>query len=572
MCGSAFTACSSDDEVTPEISIPAGNVNYFTKSMDFDSSASEKSFTFSSNVPWTLSVAETRNGSSWLTIKPTSGEAGTHNVIVKALENTGYDDRNAVITISAGDSIRKVFVNQKQLDALTLTSNRFEVPVEGGNINVEVKSNINYTINIPDEYKTWIHQSNGNTRALSTSTLTFTIDKCEEYYKREGLIIVKAGNKEETITVYQAGEGILTLTQNEYNISSSAQELGIEINSNFDFTVEMSDVDWIQEITSQTRGVSTHTLLLSISENDNYEGRTAKIRIFDKNSTISEEVVINQSQKNALIIDTKEYVFDENGGSFAVNINSNVDYEVRIDGDWITETTATTRTLISTSHSFKISAITGNSDREGTITFSNSQTGISEKITVKQNRTVFFDNTAITLMECSEKNISITNRSGKEIIWNSSNPSVASVDNAGTIKALIKGKTTITATTEDGLHTCKCEVTVQDITDLVSATSIGGAIMSMNNLIQYGSSLNWRFTNNSTESVILKTMQLIDGETGAEGNQMSVDVVVEGGTSVAYSTKIGLAGIHAPVTCKFRYEYNGKEYSTDAVYYNSNWF
>mgnify|MGYP007070002788 FL=1 len=96
--------------------------------------------------------------------------------------------------------------------------------------------------------------------------------------------------------------------------------------------------------------------------------------------------------------------------------------------------------------------------------------------------------------------------------------------------------------------------------------------MSMNNLIQYGSSLHWRFTNNSTESVILKTMQLIDGETGAEGNQMSVDVVVEGGTSVAYSTKIGLAGIHAPVTCKFRYEYNGKEYSTDAVYYNSNWF
>ena len=144
MLSVTFSACSSDDEVTPEISVPAGGENFFTKSMDFSSSASEKSFTFSSNVAWTLSIADTRSGSSWLSASPTSGEAGTHSVIVKAQENTTYDDRNAVITITAGDSIRKVFVNQKQLDALTLTSNRFEVPVEGGSISVEVKSNINY--------------------------------------------------------------------------------------------------------------------------------------------------------------------------------------------------------------------------------------------------------------------------------------------------------------------------------------------------------------------------------------------------------------------------------------------
>ena len=137
--------CSSENEVTPEISVPVGNDNFFSKSMDFGSSASEKSFTFSSNVAWTLSVAETRSGNGWLTASPTNGEAGTHTVIVKAQDNKTYDDRNAVITISAGDSIRKIFVNQKQLDALTLTSNRFEVPVEGGSINVEVKSNISYT-------------------------------------------------------------------------------------------------------------------------------------------------------------------------------------------------------------------------------------------------------------------------------------------------------------------------------------------------------------------------------------------------------------------------------------------
>ena len=47
---------------------------------------------------------------------------------------------------------------------------------------------------------------------------------------------------------------------------------------------------------------------------------------------------------------------------------------------------------------------------------------------------------------------------------------------------------------------------------------------------------------------------------------MDVNVMVAGGESVSYSTTVGLLGIHAPVTCRFRYEFNGKEYSVDAVF------
>ena len=95
--------------------------------------------------------------------------------------------------------------------------------------------------------------------------------------------------------------------------------------------------------------------------------------------------------------------------------------------------------------------------------------------------------------------------------------------------------------------------------------------MMINDLIRYGSSLNWRFSNRSSESVDLKTMQLIDGVTGSEGNLMTVGVTIPAGESVSYSTTIGLLGIHAPVTCKFVYEYNGNEYTVEAVYQNSSW-
>lgn len=563
---------SCSKEVIPEITIPTGSEDFFKKSMDFESSASQKSFSFSSNVSWTASVSTTRGGVDWLSVTPTSGESGLNTISVKADENTTYDDRNAVITITAGDSIRRVFVNQKQLDALTLTADRFEVPAEGGKITIEVKANIAYEIVIPEEYRDWIHTAAAATRGLSTTTNTFTIDPSEEYDKREGKIIVKANGKEEAVTVYQTGGGIITLTQNEFNINSLAQEIAIEINSNFDYTVDLPNVDWIKEIASQTRGLSSHTLRLAIAENTSYDGRSAKIKFYDKNSAVSEEVTIYQSQKNALIINKKVYEFYEKGGELSIDIKSNIAYSFTIDCDWIKENKAATRGLENTTCRFTIAKMTDNTPREGTITFVNEEAGISEKVTVKQTRSLYFDTTSLDLMEGSEKTISITNHTGQSIKWSSSDNSVATVDNNGKVKAISKGEATITAKTSDGKYTCTCNVTVQDITDFIQVSFTGSLVFSTGNLIQFPSSLSLSFTNNSTETVHLNSLQLIDGETKEAGNIMSVDTDVEANSNVGYSISVGFAGIHTPVTCRCKFTYKGKEYHIDGIYEGGIWW
>ena len=576
-----FTSCSSDspkDEaskpdaskpdagVTPVIEVPTGSEDYFSKNMDFDYSASEKVLVFSSNVPWTIKVADTRDGSQWCTVTPTNGIAGTSSVIVKVSENTTYDDRNAVITLTAGSVTRSVFVNQKQRQALMLTSDRFEVPVAGGTINMEVKANIEYEVKIADDSKDWIHLS--STRSLSSSIVSLTIDKSDEYEKREGHVIVKGNGIEETATIYQAGEGILTLSKNLFEISCEKQELTIDISSNFEYAVDMPSADWIEEVKGGTRGISTHTLKLSVSENTDYSERSAKIRVYDTKSSLSEEIQIVQAQKEGMIIDKHEYEIDENGGVFSVNVQSNIDYDISIDCDWIKE--VTTRSLSTRTHNFEVSAISDNQDRQAKITFTSKSSGKSDVIVVKQTCGMFLDTNSLTLMKGEQKKLNLTNKTNQSVKWASSNTSVVTVDNSGLVTAVGKGDATVTVSTEDGKHSCVCDVSVKDITDMISASSIGGAVSSINNLIQYGSRLNWRFSNNSPVSVTLVSMQLIDGETGKEGNIMSVNTTVDGGTSVSYSTTIGLAGIHAPVTCRFRYEYNGEEYSTDAVYTN-NW-
>ena len=47
---------------------------------------------------------------------------------------------------------------------------------------------------------------------------------------------------------------------------------------------------------------------------------------------------------------------------------------------------------------------------------------------------------------------------------------------------------------------------------------------------------------------------------------MSVNKEVKAGTSVNYSTTIGAAGIHLPVTCRYKFEYDGVTYTKDAKY------
>lgn len=562
------SACSSDDPLVPSITVPTGSENYFGKNIDFQTTASSKDITFNSNMDWNIEVPQNID---WCKVSPTSGNAGTQNVTISVSDNETYDDRSAVLRFCVGDSTKTIIVNQKQLDALTLTADKFEIPQEGGNIDVEVKSNIDFTYVIPEEFASWIHASSRGSRALTSHHLSFSISASEEYEKREGQIIIKSGNKEEVVKIYQGGGGLLTLTSNDISVGSEGGTAEIVVNSNFDFDIEMPNVDWLKKVdASMTRAISSHVVKFMVAENKGYDERSASVKIFDKNSNLSETVKITQSQLNAILVDgEKNYSFDEEGGDFTVTLNSNVKYDIAIDGDWIKEssTAAQTRALSKSSHTFNVGKLTSNDERTGTITFKNETTNIKEVITIVQKPSLFFASSTIEMAEGSSEKLKYTNNlADKNVKFSSSNTAVATVSEDGTINAVSRGKATITVTSADGKHSDKCEITVKNIVDYLDCYCAGGSIMSINGLIKYGSQLNWALNNKSTSDIKLKSLQLVDGVTSKAGNEMSIDAVVPAGTGVAYTVTIGLLGIHSPVTCKFKIEYNNKTYTVEAVY------
>lgn len=378
-----FSNCSSNP-IVPEITVEMGNENYFTKNMDFDSSVGEKTFSFNSNVDWTIDVAATRNGTTWCTVTPNSGKAGANTIRIKVQENTSYDDRSVALTLTAGSSLTKtITITQKQTNALLLTTNKFEVDPKGGKINVEVKSNIEYDVIIPEIYKSWISQSSSS-RGLSTSNLSFDIQETEEIDKREGEIIIKSGELSETIHIYQTGQNILLLSKNQYPVTDKGETIAVEIKSNFSFNVQMPDVDWIKEDT-ESRGLSSHTLYYRILPNESYDNRSAEIIYYDNNSDIKDTLKVIQAQKDAIILSIKEYNVTSEGGTFEAEINSNIHYEVYENYEWIKLLESKSRGLTKNKIQFEIAKNNSTNSRIGKISIKNSEKLMVETLTIIQN-------------------------------------------------------------------------------------------------------------------------------------------------------------------------------------------
>ena len=660
--GMSLSSCinpPTGSDLKSEVTIPNGSVDYFEKGINFGYEGGDIVMSFNVNLKWDMKITKTQNGVQWLTIDKTVGSSGNNKVTFTAQENPTYEDRSVIVQFIAGDTVRNIKVNQKRLEAITLTSDEFEIPADGGYVGVEVNHSADYDITIPENYKSWIHLTPNSTRGLlDKSYVLFTIDPSEEYEKREGKIYFTSRDEEEVVTIYQAGEGKIVLSQSEYNLTGGEQEFSVDISSNFDFGIAMPEVDWLQENKSQTRGMSSHHLSFKVTKNDDYntrsakikffdnnnkklseeitvnqasigaiitldsttytissdkqnldidvksnfdydvdlqgttwinqraktrgvssrllklsvdkndslESRTAKIKLYDKNSSASEEITIIQRAKTVIEIPTTSFTVDEVGGTVKVVVNSNVAYKTTINDDWIKETSKT-RGLEAHEHMFTIDPLDGNTGREGSITISNNELKFSKTITIKQNNTFYFGTTDISILIGKEQKLSLINHTNIENIeWSSSDPSVVTVNNNGTVKGIGKGTATITAKTADGKHSATCPIIVFHIKDLINVFNIGGSVAVVDNVVQNGSKLKWTFSNDSPDKVTLKSLQLIDGQTNEAGNEMNVNKEVKAGTSVDYTITIGVAGIHLPVTCRFRFEYNGVEYFKDAVY------
>ena len=382
----AFCACSDGDSDTGEgtpnnkpSNPPAPTITLDVSSANFTTSGGTSSITFTASEAWTAEVINSR-ADNWCSINPTSGAAGNATITVTTEPNDTHDDRSASINIKAGTTTKTVTVSQKQKDALTVTSSRFEVTAEGGEVQIEVKANINFDYTIEESAKEWVQYE--STRAMKTSTLTFSIAENDDIKKREAKITIKSGEFKETITIYQEGsKPSIVISKDEYVVSSDGETIAVEVKSNVDVSIEIpTDVDWIKENT--TRATSTNTYRFDIDENIDYEQRSAEIKFTNKENNLSEVVKVTQAQKDVIVLAKDSYTIDSEGEQIQIEVGHNVDFDVKISADWITR--EQTRAFTTETLTFNIAKNPTNDNREGVITFKSKDGNLSQAVKVYQ--------------------------------------------------------------------------------------------------------------------------------------------------------------------------------------------
>lgn len=367
------------DEPTPQPQKPSITIDSNTLS-SFTEDGGKGTISFTASEAWSAEIINTR-ADSWISIHPTSGGAGEANITVTTEPNDTPDDRSATIVIKSGTVEKTVKISQKQQDALTVTAATFEVGNEGGEIEVEVKANIDFEYEIDEAAKEWVEYK--GTRAIETSTLTFAVAENDDVEKREAKIHITSGEFDETITIYQAGaEPTLVISQSEYAVPSVGETIVVEVVSNVDVTVELpADADWISE--STTRSVSTNTFYFDIAANEEYDQRTAEIKFSNAEKGLSEVVTIVQAQKDAIVIAEDSYSVSGQGDAIEIAVGHNVEFDIKIDVDWISQ--VQTRALETSTLIFNVAQNETDAERSGTITFTAKDNNeISQVIAVKQ--------------------------------------------------------------------------------------------------------------------------------------------------------------------------------------------
>ena len=136
-----------------------------------------------------------------MTLSPASGEAGDATVKASVLKNDTNDSRTATVTFTAGTKTATYTIVQSQLNALVIATTEYEVPAEGGTVEVKVSANVDYQVIIPDAVD-WVE--NATTRGMTESTVVLKVAPSLDVEARTANITISDGTLSSTVKITQA--------------------------------------------------------------------------------------------------------------------------------------------------------------------------------------------------------------------------------------------------------------------------------------------------------------------------------------------------------------------------------
>ena len=164
LVGLCLLASCAEDSVEPGFTVTTGEMIRLS-----GEAGAQDTIRFTSTREWEASA-----GSDWVTLSPTSGEAGTCEVILTAGANESDSTRTTTVVLTSASLAKAFIVEQLAGDYLQLESDTFRVTAEGGNLLIRFTTNVDDSaLKIYGSGSDWLTQQ--MTKASSSYVVALTV-------------------------------------------------------------------------------------------------------------------------------------------------------------------------------------------------------------------------------------------------------------------------------------------------------------------------------------------------------------------------------------------------------------
>lgn len=290
MLGMGLQSCSKDE-------YQSRLKELIIKDLEFSSDENEYSKTFR-NEDLSHYKASTPE-SSWCKV---TIDATTSTMTVSVTENDTNDSRTAKVTIqdiTDGVTSRSFTVSQAQNDVIKISDGEYSVGTDGGDVVIDVESNVTYQVEIVGV--DWIHlPGSAGTRGMVKSQVVLTVDKNTSQKSRSATVRLydKKSGAEDQIIISQEFKSKFELMKTSYTIDEKGGEIEVLIQTNLNSFAVYTDDSWAKNKGRETMSDDLVKQVITISSFDKKEAsRSTTVNFLEEDYEIDESITITQTRK-----------------------------------------------------------------------------------------------------------------------------------------------------------------------------------------------------------------------------------------------------------------------------------
>ncbi|MDR1336267.1 MAG: BACON domain-containing protein [Tannerella sp.] len=303
-------------------------------SIGFGAGGGQDSIQVVSNINWSVVRA---GATPWLTVTRTVASSnGT--VRITTMPNTGVTTRRDTLTVSGGGIEQKVIVMQEAAPpSLTVSSDSIGFGAGGGQDNIQVVSNINWSV-VRAGDAPWLTLT--PTAASGNGTVHITaMPNTDVTARRDTLTVFGGGIARKVIITQEAVPSLLTVSTDSIGFASGGGQDSISVASNIDWTVVRTGAaPWLT--VSPASGSGNDTLHITVAPNTGVTARRDTLTV--SGGGMEREIIVTQeAAPPSLSLLPDSIGFPAAGGSQYLAVLSNVAWTEVSSEAWVTVSPAT---------------------------------------------------------------------------------------------------------------------------------------------------------------------------------------------------------------------------------------